>query len=120
MLTPNSTETQGATPAEEETNLPEALRGLVDHRCPEHPVTKEKEADIVRSATSVPPCPQPTHTDPGATLCLGVPGLSMRLASDEVGTLDRGEAWAGHEQRGTVGQPHGREQPHTPPWWLRE
>lgn len=95
-------------------NLPEALQGLVDRRCPGHPVSKEKEADIVRSATPVPPCPQPTHPDTGGNAVPGCPGLSMRLASDEVRTSDRGEARAGHEQRGMVGQPHGREQPGQP------
>lgn len=104
---------------EEEMNLPEALQGLVDHRCPGHPVSKEKEADVVRSATSVPPCPQPTHTDTGATLCLGVPGLSMRLASDEEPRTEERPGLG--MSKGELGDsPMGGSSPGTPPWRLCE
>lgn len=106
------------TPAEDERDLPEALQGLADRRCPGHPVSKGSRH--VRSATSVPPCPQPTHTDTGGNAVPGCPrpGLSMRLVSYEVGTearpgldLGKGELWD---------SPTGGSSPGTPPWWLRE
>lgn len=82
-------------------HLPEALRGLVDHRCPGHPVRKEKEADIVRSArASSPSLPTAGCTGLWVALCPGGP-----RAEREAGVVGAG------------GQPRGRE-PSAPPWWL--
>lgn len=73
---------QDHTPAEKETNLPEALQGLVDHHCPGHPVSK-KEAGIVRSAHVSASLPTPTHTETVGYTVTGCP-----RAEPEAGTVE--------------------------------